>query len=419
MRRLARTGLGVALALLLIPVTALAIPAFARKYDYSCNVCHVAFPKLNDFGESYRENGYQIPGLKGGEETLFEGHSPFSIRTAPGLAYYGVEEGNTLGFDLFGLDLLAGGLMRADLGFFFIYAPRIDEPSAEYAGTQDESEPSQEAEIEALSLVFSNIVDDVLNVRVGRFEPAYHPLSSHRSLYLFAPYEVYEFTTPSNSFVFDENQIGLEASGDFKNAFKCAAGVVNGTGGSPDNNVAKDLYLAVSRTLGPGGGQTSGQRMDLFAYYGWQPTRLPGQVVSPTGETDGSDNVGFYRIGAAGSFNWESFNVRALVLDGVDDGQLNSLRPGEEYDYTGGVVELDWIGLAGNKLVASGMYNWVRPPSYDSDRRIDAFAGLVRYYVGTLHVINMAAHAEYSYRRTGQDEPFEESQIDLVLDFWF
>ena len=32
-----------------------AIPAFARKYDFACNVCHVpSFPKLNDFGNLLR-----------------------------------------------------------------------------------------------------------------------------------------------------------------------------------------------------------------------------------------------------------------------------------------------------------------------------------------------------------------------------
>ena len=38
-----------------------AIPAFARKYKTSCMTCHVAYPKLNAFGEAYRLNGYQIP----------------------------------------------------------------------------------------------------------------------------------------------------------------------------------------------------------------------------------------------------------------------------------------------------------------------------------------------------------------------
>ncbi len=36
-----------------------AIPAFARKYDTSCQTCHVSsFPKLNDFGNRFRDRGY-------------------------------------------------------------------------------------------------------------------------------------------------------------------------------------------------------------------------------------------------------------------------------------------------------------------------------------------------------------------------
>src|SRR3972149_6494809 len=38
-----------------------AIPVFARKYKTSCQTCHVAFPRLNAFGEAFRRNGYQFP----------------------------------------------------------------------------------------------------------------------------------------------------------------------------------------------------------------------------------------------------------------------------------------------------------------------------------------------------------------------
>jgi hypothetical protein len=34
-------------------VTAEAMPAFAREYGVSCNVCHAAYPRLNDFGERF------------------------------------------------------------------------------------------------------------------------------------------------------------------------------------------------------------------------------------------------------------------------------------------------------------------------------------------------------------------------------
>ncbi len=47
---------------------AYAIPVFARKYETSCTTCHVAFPKLNAFGEAFRIAGYQIP--EGDEEFI-------------------------------------------------------------------------------------------------------------------------------------------------------------------------------------------------------------------------------------------------------------------------------------------------------------------------------------------------------------
>jgi len=37
-------------------------PGFARKYNVGCPMCHIAFPKLNDFGEQFEGNGYKFPG---------------------------------------------------------------------------------------------------------------------------------------------------------------------------------------------------------------------------------------------------------------------------------------------------------------------------------------------------------------------
>src|SRR2546430_16385940 len=39
---------------------AAAIPAFARKYNLPCSACHEAWPKLNNFGQVFRDNGYQL-----------------------------------------------------------------------------------------------------------------------------------------------------------------------------------------------------------------------------------------------------------------------------------------------------------------------------------------------------------------------
>src|ERR1700687_5814761 len=37
-----------------------AIPAFARKYGMPCSACHEAWPKLNNFGQTFKDNGYQM-----------------------------------------------------------------------------------------------------------------------------------------------------------------------------------------------------------------------------------------------------------------------------------------------------------------------------------------------------------------------
>jgi hypothetical protein len=48
------------LALILTPRPAHANPAFARKYGMPCSGCHVAWPLLNNFGQVFRDNGYQM-----------------------------------------------------------------------------------------------------------------------------------------------------------------------------------------------------------------------------------------------------------------------------------------------------------------------------------------------------------------------
>ena len=42
------------------PQRADAFPGFSRKYNVPCSLCHEAFPKLNDFGQIFRDNGYQM-----------------------------------------------------------------------------------------------------------------------------------------------------------------------------------------------------------------------------------------------------------------------------------------------------------------------------------------------------------------------
>jgi hypothetical protein len=110
-------------------------------------------------------------------------------------------------------------------------------------------------------------------------------------------------------------------------------------------------------------------------------------------------------------------------MKGVDDKAFNSLDPTKSYEYSGGLVALDYAGMFNNRLVASAMYNWISTPSYspersdNSERDVNAYSFLLRYYLGDLSAVNIAIHAEYTYRVTGNQTKTKENIFALALDF--
>jgi len=404
--------------LLSIPQVSQGIPAFARKYGYNCNMCHTAYTKLNDFGQQFRNSGYQTPGQEGLEKNVFELAPPLALRTTFGLFSSHTNTANTAGFKLNGLDLLSAGVLHKNTSYLLIYTPRLDEPAADHTGSAGGTNPSQPGALESASLVFSNLAQEAVNLRIGRFEPGYKPFSSKRSFYLIQSYDVYSFTTPANDFAFDDNQMGLEATGYFRNGFRYAAGVVNGSGANPDNSRAKDLYARVAQVFGRGEGQSAGQRVGLFGYFGWRPT-APGDATSDfAGQGNGTAHKPFSRIGGDISLNWQTVNVHGMFMQGSDDKAIDSGAT-ENYKYTGGFAQVDYAGLMNNRLIGSVAYSWVTPPTSDEERRISAFSLLLRYYLGDWTAVNVALHAEYTHREEGKLEKVKTDQLGLLVDFAF
>ena len=62
---LTRAVLVIALTELVAPRAASALPVFARDKKLPCTTCHMAFPRLNQFGMAFKQNGYRMPGEKG------------------------------------------------------------------------------------------------------------------------------------------------------------------------------------------------------------------------------------------------------------------------------------------------------------------------------------------------------------------
>jgi hypothetical protein len=120
---------------LLTPALAFAIPAFARKYEVSCNTCHArVYPEINPYGRMFLENGFQLP--RGAEEpvrartTLKPGRErigllkevPLAVRVQSSVLIptnAQVSNRNTSDFRMLeNLFLLSGGAVAKDISYF-------------------------------------------------------------------------------------------------------------------------------------------------------------------------------------------------------------------------------------------------------------------------------------------------------------
>src|SRR5882757_6158891 len=122
--------LAVFAAVMLVFVSpASAIPAFARKYSLRCTACHESWPVLNDFGRSFRDNGYQLRLGKDDTVTAEPGYWPVAVRITPNYTYtrttnvdtdQGPQTIKSGGVADAGMDLLMAGTLTQNISFLVV-----------------------------------------------------------------------------------------------------------------------------------------------------------------------------------------------------------------------------------------------------------------------------------------------------------
>lgn len=375
------------------PAPAGAVPVFARKYGFNCTMCHSAFPRLNDWGQRFRANGYQLPGRENEEKTVLQGPAPVAMRTTYGYTNESYDNASgrvdQSGFKLVGLDILSAGVIAPHIGYLLVFPPQI-------AGSRGVE--AQEGTLEMASVTFNNLGSPWLNVRAGRFEPAYTAFSVKRHLTI-TPYEVYDYAFPGGS-PFSETQEGFELTGH-GGGFAYAAGWLNGSATNRPDDGPADVYGRATWIFGPGEGQTAGQRLGVTGYL--------GRARPDTGV---GDRQSFSRFGVDASLNWRQLDLAAQWLTASDDRSLW----GETGDVTwsGFFTELTWQPLV--KCVAFARYDAVATPDA-IDQDIARWTGGARYYFAD----NLALHLEYSRRvidLPGDDDPtadFAAARLDFAF----
>lgn len=380
------------------PGRSAAVPVFARKYGFQCSMCHSNMPRLNDYGTRYRMNGYRLPGRESEEKTVLESPAPVALRTSAG--YTGVDYNEAAGgdcesdFRLNGLDLLSAGTLGHKIGYFMVYVPQI----AEARGVAP-----QDGALEMASVVFSDVAGSWLNVRAGRFEPAFVPFSVKRQLGV-APYEIYDYSFPGGPLL-SETRSGLEVAGCGRDRFQYAAGVVTGSETNRSYDTPCDVYARAAYVVGAGEGQTAGQRLGLVGYM--------GRARAWSWIEDSTPMESFYRAGVDASLNFAHVNLALQYLWARDDEALWDTTG--TVSYSGGFAELSVLPLV--NLVGFARFDMVQAPDVD-DHDVLRWTVGGRYYA----VDNVALHLEGSYRKVADPWGTGDATVSFVtgrVDFAF
>jgi hypothetical protein len=379
-----------------------AIPAFARKYDFACSVCHVpSFPKLNDFGNLFRDHGYQlgidqeIPTWEG----LTKGYWPVSFRTTVGYqaqsrggllnATSGVGDvtASTGSFGFTGLDILSLGILARDISFGMVYTPGLG--SAGFNAGSTAGAGDLESAFIKLDNVqrFIGLGDNnyLMNFKVGKYELDL-PFSEKRSPTLNTPFLAYHYNagTPMiggglagianpNDFGLGDNHGGIElagiaptslTNGYFRYSLNAISNSDVNTGGAGGGRVAQ-FYGHVTQSF-DGYGVVSGQRLGAYAMYGKVPTFPNAAGLAPgTGE----DGKSFSRVGVDASLTWGGqvnvFGTWMFARDSrdmfVNNGVVPTLTSGTIQDakWNGGFMELDYNPIQFQKWLLIYRYDWI------------------------------------------------------------
>lgn len=428
--------------------SAMAIPVFARKYRTACPTCHIAIPKRNAFGETFRRNGYRMPvddevavkedpvslGSEAWKQVWPQAIWPGSLPgTVPIGAYVHMrsvwqeeDEGEDvvdLQFDMpHEVELLFGGALGENISFFgewlLFEKGKVDE-----------------GRLGSFFLQYSDVFgDDKLNLKFGRYDvgalSGYNAFKEDNRLTL-AHYRPNDYkVVPSSDKVpgsggkinyrwrYRDKQSGIEANGILADRFEYIVGVVNGNGSTREFDDHKDFYYRFSYKIG---GETMTMKNapeELQTSDNWRDDSITigthgyfGKTMLTSSGSAGSWTNDFERFGVDLRAKYDRWEVGAAVIWGTDDdpGGPRGLAPINDVDATSWMVGATYI-----------IYPWLMPTvRYESLHYDKDFASDVDNWIVSLTALqraNMRWAVEYVFH-PNDDEGRDTFKINLQWAF--
>lgn len=443
-----------------------AVPAFARKYQTSCQTCHIMFPKLNAFGEAFRLRGYRMPGET--EEQVKD--KPVSLgapaykRLWPEAVWPGeISPSVPLAVNIKLADInMSSHNDEGDPTHVFNDLQFPQELNVFGAGTLGEHvsyfgevtfgenpDGSVAVELEHAHMGFDSPFgpEDLFHFRIGKFAPnlvdGFQEMwistdSAIDSLFGYNPIGVNggtglaEDSSPA-PISLPALVRGIEAYGIINHRALWVAGLANGIGpgatdttGRFDGNSAKDVYARFDYKIGGMGldGDNGGQpvpdknwrdnslRLGAFVYRG-DGSGIDFPLTTDDGLETTIQDLHFLRTGFYASLFVDDLNVFGAYVHGTDSLQVSDARTAAllsalEPDYHSWFTQADYMIYPW--LLATGRYETVTPA--------DASVPSLRTGVFALSALVRAnVKAMVEYRRDLREG--ENYSLNAILRFAF
>jgi len=359
--------------------TSFAIPAFARKYNMSCQTCHAPIPRLKAYGDEFAGNGFVLADQETpryfqntGDETLsLIRDFPLAVRMEAHVTYRDDDPAQgDLGTPYL-LKLLSGGALSDNISYYFYFYM---------------SERGEVVGVEDAYLMYNNLFGVDFDIYVGQFQVC-DPLFKRELRLTLEDYLIYKqkIGIAQANLAYDRGLMltyGLETGTSF--VFE----LINGNGISPadddkrfDNNQFKNMALRVSQDIG------EHLRIGAFTYYG-------EEKLSTTFGTIADNKILYLGPDLTLDFG-DKLQINAQYLRRTDSEVFfnsNAIAPVKDAETQGAMTEIIYMPQGDNsKWYAVGLFNWI-----DSDYDAIDYRS-VSGHLGYMLRRNIRLVGEYKY----------------------
>ncbi|UCC81981.1 MAG: hypothetical protein JSW46_13365 [Gemmatimonadota bacterium] len=355
-----RFSLGLVL-IALLSTDATAIPAFARKYRVSCQLCHNPAPTLTEFGETFAGNGFRFAADEQPRDTIDTGDPllelmsdiPLAVRFDAYLQGF-VNDDVTRDFKTpYNVKILSGGSLFSGVSYYFYFFL---------------FERGEVGGIEDAFIYFNDIGGAPIDVAVGQFQVS-DPMFKRELRLEFDDYAIYRARVGDQpqDLTYDRGVTAAWEAG----TVVLTGTVVNGNGKGPagdnrklDNDAPLDVFGHLNWSALPA------LRLGIMGYYGQSDSEAAGSVRNE-----------LWMAGADATVTVGNLEVNAQYIHRDDSNPtFTSTEPNVQMD--GGFAEAIYR-FPDSRFYAVALWNYIWANEPLLDVRLGGPSDIQRYHMFT------------------------------------